>query len=36
VQAFTPSVHVAANGDVAVTYYDFRNDTTGDAALSTD
>ena len=36
VQAFTPSVHVAANGDVAVTYYDFRNDTTGDTALSTD
>jgi hypothetical protein len=36
VQAFTPSVHVAANGDVAVTYYDFRNDTSGDAALSTD
>jgi hypothetical protein len=36
VQAFTPSVHVAANGDVAVTYYDFRNDTAGDAALSTD
>ncbi len=36
VQAFTASVHVAANGDVAVTYYDFRNDTAGDAALSTD
>jgi hypothetical protein len=35
-QAFTPSVHVAANGDVAVTYYDFRNDVAGDAALSTD
>jgi hypothetical protein len=35
-QAFTASVHVAANGDVAVTYYDFRNDTPGDAALSTD
>jgi hypothetical protein len=35
-QAFTASVHVAANGDVAVTYYDFRNDTAGDAALSTD
>jgi hypothetical protein len=36
VQAFTPSVHVAANGDVAVTYYDFRSDSSGDAALSTD
>jgi hypothetical protein len=35
-QAFTASVHVAANGDVAVTYYDFRNDTACDAALSTD
>jgi hypothetical protein len=35
-QAFTPSVHVSANGDVAVTYYDFRNDAKGDAALSTD
>jgi hypothetical protein len=35
-QAFTASVHVAANGDVAVTYYDFRNDAPGDAALSTD
>jgi hypothetical protein len=35
-QAFTASVEVAANGDVAVTYYDFRNDVPGDAALSTD
>jgi hypothetical protein len=35
-QAFTASAHVAANGDVAVTYYDFRNDVAGDAALSTD
>jgi hypothetical protein len=35
-QAFTASVHVAANGDVAVTYYDFRKDSPGDAALSTD
>jgi len=25
VDAFTPSVHVNANGDVAVSYYDFRN-----------
>jgi hypothetical protein len=35
-QAFTASVHVSSNGDVAVTYYDFRNDSSGDAALSTD
>jgi hypothetical protein len=35
-QAFTAAVDVAANGDVAVTYYDFRNDKPGDAALSTD
>jgi hypothetical protein len=35
-QAFTASVHVSDNGDVAVTYYDFRNDVLGDAALSTD
>jgi hypothetical protein len=35
-QAFTASVHVSSNGDVAVTYYDFRNDATGDATLSTD
>jgi hypothetical protein len=35
-QAFTASVHVSAVGDVAVTYYDFRNDATGDSALSTD
>jgi hypothetical protein len=34
-QAFTPSVDVAANGDVAVTYYDFRNDAAG-GPLSTD
>jgi hypothetical protein len=26
-QAFTPSVHVAANGTIGVTYYDFRNNT---------
>jgi hypothetical protein len=36
VQAFTASVHVADNGDVAVTYYDFRNFHSGDPALSTD
>jgi hypothetical protein len=35
-QAFTASVHVSTNGDVAVTYYDFRNDALGDSALSTD
>jgi hypothetical protein len=35
-QAFTASVHVADNGDVAVTYYDFRNDALGDGELSTD
>ena len=27
VQAFTPSVHVASDGTVGVTYYDFRNNT---------
>jgi hypothetical protein len=35
-QAFTASVHVSSNGDVAVTYYDFRNDSMGDSELSTD
>ncbi len=35
-QAFTASVHVSDNGDVAVTYYDFRNDAPNDSALSTD
>jgi hypothetical protein len=34
-QAFTPSVHVAADGTVAVTYYDFRNND-GLAPLWTD
>ncbi|KQY50434.1 hypothetical protein ASD14_12000 [Lysobacter sp. Root494] len=33
--AFTPSVHVRANGDVGVTYYDFRNNTAA-AGLPTD
>jgi hypothetical protein len=33
-QAFIPSVEVAANGTVVVTYYDFRND--GDAGELTD
>jgi hypothetical protein len=35
-QAFTTAVHVSGNGDVAVTYYDFRDDAPNDAALSTD
>jgi hypothetical protein len=35
-QAFTAAVDVAPNGDVAVTYYDFRNDAEGDARLTTD
>jgi hypothetical protein len=33
-QAFTPSVAVAANGVVAVTYYDFRNNTGGPGLLT--
>jgi len=32
--AFTPSVHVAADGTVAVTYYDFRNNTPAPGALA--
>jgi hypothetical protein len=35
-QAFTPSVHVAPDGTVAVTYYDFRNNTADPATLPTD
>jgi hypothetical protein len=35
-QAFTPSVDVAADGAVAVTYYDFRNNTADPATLQTD
>jgi hypothetical protein len=35
-QAFTPSVDVAANGAVAITYYDFRNNTPAAATLETD
>jgi len=34
-QAFTPSVHVASDGTIAVTYYDFRNNTAA-ADLKTD
>jgi hypothetical protein len=34
VAAFTPSVAVAANGTVAVTYYDFRNNTSAPGALT--
>jgi hypothetical protein len=34
-QAFTPSVAVAASGEVAVSYYDFRNNT-GAGGLATD
>ncbi len=36
VPAFTPSVEVAADGTVGVTYYDFRNDTSDPATLPTD
>jgi len=35
VDAFTPSVHVSADGDVAVSYYDFRNQTDA-AGVETD
>jgi hypothetical protein len=33
-QAFTPSVHVAADGSVGVTYYDFRNNTDAESLLT--
>ena len=33
-QAFTPSVHVAADGTIAVTYYDFRNNTDTESLLT--
>ncbi len=36
VQAFTPSVTVLSNGTLAVTYYDFRNDTPDPSTLATD
>src|SRR5829696_2037514 len=35
-QAFTPSVHVADDGNVGVTFYDFRNNTSTDGILGTD
>ncbi len=35
-QAFTASVDVAADGTVGISFYDFRNDVTGDSPLSTD
>ena len=36
VQAFTPQVAVASDGTVAITYYDFRNNTTDQTTLPTD
>ena len=35
-QAFEPTVHVNGDGVVAVSYYDFRNDVSGDDELTTD
>jgi hypothetical protein len=35
-QAFEPTVHVNDDGVVAVSYYDFRNDESGDGELTTD
>jgi hypothetical protein len=35
-QAFTGSVHVADDGTVAVSYFDFRNNVTGDGVATTD
>jgi hypothetical protein len=35
-QAFEPTVHVNTEGVVAVSYYDFRNDVSGDRRLTTD
>ena len=35
-QGFTPAVHVADDGTVAVTFYDFRNNTAADGILATD
>jgi hypothetical protein len=36
VDAFTPSVEVNVDGQVAVSWYDFRNDVSGDTAATTD
>ena len=36
VQAFTPSITVTGNGTIAVTYYDFRSNTSDPATLETD
>src|SRR4051794_387637 len=35
-QAFEPTIHVNSAGVVAVSYYDFRNDVSGDMQLTTD
>ena len=35
-QAFEPAVHVNSDGVVALSYYDFRNDVSGDGQLTTD
>lgn len=35
-QAFTPAVHVADDGTVMVTFYDFRNNSAADGILATD
>ncbi len=35
-QAFTPSVHVASDGTIGVSYYDFRRNDVGTGALETD
>src|SRR5215510_1155724 len=35
-QAFTPAIRVAADGTIAVTYYDFRNNTPDPTTLPTD
>jgi len=36
VQAFTPTIHVRADGVIGVTYYDLRNDTSSPASLLAD
>lgn len=35
-QAFTPAIRVSAQGEIGVTYYDFRNDSAASAPLDTD